>query len=61
MASIATEETNEGESVFDLSEETVVTKYVWPLNIVQKTLEGLIGECVAGEKVSDICAFGTRL
>ena len=61
MASIATEETNEGESVFDLSEETVVTKYKMASEIVQKTLEGLIGECVAGKKVSDICAFGNAV
>ena len=37
MASLATEDTAEDVQVFDLSEETVVTKYKMASEIVQKT------------------------
>ena len=59
MASLTTDDNNDvQQAVYDLSDQTVVTKYKMASEIVQKTLEGVISQCVADKKVSEICAFG---
>ena len=59
MASLTTDDNNDvQQEVYDLSDQTVVTKYKMASEIVQKTLEGVISQCVADKKVSEICAFG---
>jgi len=57
MSSLATEEFDEA-SVQDLSDEAVVTKYKTAAEIANKTLEGVISQCLPDKKISDICAFG---
>jgi|UPI00049172E1 curved DNA binding protein len=58
MASLATEDGFDENAVQDLSNDTVMTKYKMSAEIVQKTLEGVISQCVADKSVSEICAFG---
>lgn len=51
-------EEGEGEEVTDLSNSDVCTKYQEAAKIVNLTLEGLVGQCVPGAKVLDLCEFG---
>ena len=55
------EEEEEEEEVTDLSSSDVCTKYQDASKIVNLTLEGLVGQCVAGAKVVDLCQFGTTV
>eukprot|EP00429_Kryptoperidinium_foliaceum_P011529 CAMPEP_0176003990 /NCGR_PEP_ID=MMETSP0120_2-20121206/1459_1 /TAXON_ID=160619 /ORGANISM="Kryptoperidinium foliaceum, Strain CCMP 1326" /LENGTH=398 /DNA_ID=CAMNT_0017336651 /DNA_START=164 /DNA_END=1360 /DNA_ORIENTATION=+ len=48
----------EEEEVTDLSNSDVCTKYQEAAKIVNLTLEGLIGQCIPGAKILDICEFG---
>jgi len=50
--------TEEQVVVEDCSNSDVVTKYRLAAEIAQTALEGVIGQCVAGKKVVDICTFG---
>eukprot|EP00934_Nitzschia_sp_Nitz4_P001419 Nitzschia sp. Nitz4//scaffold180_size44305//4424//6272//NITZ4_007234-RA/size44305-snap-gene-0.63-mRNA-1//-1//CDS//3329539452//1419//frame0 len=52
------EEEEEEEEVTDLSNSDVCTKYQEAAKIVNLTLEGLVGQCVVGAKVLDLCEFG---
>ena len=45
MASLTTDDNNDvQQEVYDLSDQTVVTKYKMASEIVQKTLEGVISQ-----------------
>lgn len=61
MSDYENENYSEEEEVTDLSNPTVVLKYKTAAEIVNKTLQGVLSQCVAGKLVSDICAFGDLL
>eukprot|EP01029_Cantina_marsupialis_P007756 TRINITY_DN187_c0_g3_i1.p1 TRINITY_DN187_c0_g3~~TRINITY_DN187_c0_g3_i1.p1 ORF type:complete len:380 (+),score=89.86 TRINITY_DN187_c0_g3_i1:51-1190(+) len=42
----------------DLATPAVVDKYKAAAEVVNKAMEGVISQCVAGAKVSDVCKFG---
>lgn len=48
----------EQEEATDLSNSDVCTKYQEAAKIVNLTLEGLVGQCIPGAKVIDLCEFG---
>lgn len=51
-------EKEEEEEITDLSNSDVCTKYQEASKIVNLALQGLIGECIPGAKVLDLCKFG---
>ena len=51
----------EEEEVTDLSNSDVCTKYQEASKIVNLALKGLIGQCVPGAKVLDLCKFGSTI
>mmetsp|Transcript_33970 Transcript_33970/g.78323 ORF Transcript_33970/g.78323 Transcript_33970/m.78323 type:complete len:405 (-) Transcript_33970:134-1348(-) len=55
------EEEEEEEEVTDLRSSTVCTKYQEASKIVNLTLEGLVGQCVVGARIIDLCRFGTTV
>lgn len=48
----------EGEEVTDLSNSDVCTKYQETAKIVNLALEGMVGQCIPGAKILDLCEFG---
>ena len=61
MSDHENESYSEEEEITDLSNPTVVLKYKTAADIVNKALQGVLSQCVAGKLVSDICAFGDLL
>ena len=61
MSDYENETTSEPEEITDCSNPAVVLKYKTAAEIVNKSLKGVLTQCVAGKLVSDICAFGDRL
>uniref|UniRef100_A0A7S4JM53 Peptidase M24 domain-containing protein n=1 Tax=Odontella aurita TaxID=265563 RepID=A0A7S4JM53_9STRA len=57
----APEEEEEEEEVTDLSNSDVCTKYQEASKIVNTALEGLVGQCLPGAKIIDLCQFGTAV
>jgi len=55
---MAEEYDSDVEVELDLSDSDVVTKYKAAAEIVNRTLQGVIQQCVAGKPVSEICQFG---
>lgn len=51
----------EVEVELDLTNSDVVTKYKAAADIANKSLLGVIQQCVAGKNVVDICAFGDQI
>jgi len=51
----------EEEEVLDLSNQTVVTKYRLAADIANRTLQGVLQRCKAGQDVVQLCAFGDKL
>jgi len=49
---------DEGEEVTDLSNSDVCTKYQEAAKIVNLALEGLVGQCIPGANIIDLCEFG---
>jgi curved DNA binding protein len=49
------------EEVTDLSNSDVCTKYQEASKIVNLALEGLVGQCVPGAKILDLCEFGQTI
>jgi curved DNA binding protein len=49
------------EEVTDLSNSDVCTKYQEASKIINLALTGLVGQCVAGAKIVDLCQFGTTI
>lgn len=54
-------EEGEEEEITDLSNSDVCTKYQEASKIVNLALQGLIGQCVPGARVIDLCKFGTAI
>ncbi len=52
------QEDEEVEEVTDLSNSDVTTKYQEAAKIANFALEGVIQQCVPGNKIVDICIFG---
>lgn len=52
------DEGGEEEEVTDLSNSDVCTKYQEAAKIVNLALQGLVGQCVPGAKIIDLCEFG---
>ena len=52
---------DEAEVELDLTNSDVVTKYKAAADIANKSLLGVISQCVAGKNVADICAFGDQI
>lgn len=52
------EEEDDEEEVTDLTNSDVCTKYQEAAKIVNLALQGLVGQCVPGAKIIDICEFG---
>jgi methionine aminopeptidase len=52
---------SEEEVILDLTNSDVVSKYRLSSDIVNKALEGVLSQVVAGKNVVDICAFGDSL
>jgi curved DNA binding protein len=63
LSSVASdvEEEEEEEEVTDLSVPSVVTKYKAAADIVNRALQGVITQCVAGKSVVEVCSFGDEL
>eukprot|EP00594_Rhizosolenia_setigera_P003171 CAMPEP_0178953990 /NCGR_PEP_ID=MMETSP0789-20121207/8734_1 /TAXON_ID=3005 /ORGANISM="Rhizosolenia setigera, Strain CCMP 1694" /LENGTH=401 /DNA_ID=CAMNT_0020635327 /DNA_START=354 /DNA_END=1559 /DNA_ORIENTATION=- len=51
----------EEEEITDLSNSDVCTKYQEASKIVNLALQGLVGMCVPGAKIVDLCQFGTTV
>jgi len=49
------------EELTDLSNSDVCTKYQEASKIVNLALEGLVGQCVPGAKILDLCEFGQTI
>ncbi|GFH47944.1 hypothetical protein CTEN210_04420 [Chaetoceros tenuissimus] len=49
------------EEITDLSNSDVCTKYQEASKIINLALTGIVGQCVAGAKIVDICQFGTTI
>jgi len=54
-------EEKEPEEVTDLSNSDVCTKYQEASKIVNLALQGLIGQCIPGAQVLDLCKFGATI
>lgn len=54
-------EEKEAEEITDLSNSDVCTKYQEASKIVNLALEGLIGQCVPGAQILDLCKFGATI
>lgn len=61
MSDYENENYSEEEEITDLSNPAVVLKYKTAADIVNKALQGVVSQCVAGKQISDICAFGDLL
>ena len=61
MSDHENESYSEEEEITDLSNPAVVLKYKTAADIVNKALQGVLSQCVAGKLVSDICTFGDLL
>lgn len=55
------EEVEEEEEITDLSNSDVCTKYREASKIADLALTGLVGMCVPGAKIVDLCQFGTAV
>lgn len=51
----------EEEEITDLSNSDVCTKYQEASKIVNLALQGLIGQCIPGAKILDLCKFGSTI
>ena len=61
MSDYENENYSEEEEITDLSNPAVVLKYKTAAEIVNKALQGVLTQCVAGKQVAEICAFGDLL